>query len=190
MWKDCNRRYNYSHYGNSAYRGHASWKAVILIDLFFFGMSVIYQNIFFLAVYIENGILLMIESLAFLGNMCYMEYIFIKYVCMRKYRNIDEQARKGDVLSCLYYGNLFAIYLECAFSVFFAVEVIKKNGGIEGGVVSFLIALIISAIYMIPVIREAAQYTTIIYCFFRIVIAGTIFRAGFIFMMIFGVSIL
>lgn len=157
MWKDCNHRYHYSHYNGQRYRGAASWKAAVLVILVLLGSFEIWVNIFAMAVYLENGILLILELLVFLGNICYMEYIFIKYTCMRKYGNIDEQMRKEDVLSCLYYGNLFSIIICSSGGTFFCMEVMKDMGDIRIAVVSFLIAIVLSIIYMIPIVREVTQ---------------------------------
>lgn len=174
LYKKCNKRYAYSHYKPEKYVRPMSWKGTILCTLAFLFSRTVWHVILDTSkgLYPFTSII----ALFYFVNSLYVDYIFCKYEYFGKSQNIDEQARRGDWLSCLYIADSFLVLVGSISAVF----LFASSWHLLPVKVCALILLCVSIFLVLPIFQVTSRKMTLLWCILRVVLYGTIQRTGFV----------
>lgn len=183
LYRKCNKRYAYSHYKPEKYVRSMSWKGTILCTLAFILSRTVWRVIFDL--FHNEGFRPFTSAIAlfYFANSLYVDYIFCKYAYFGKSRNIDEQARAGDWLSCLYIADCVLVLVGSIYAVFLFV----CSWQLLSVKLCALVLLGISIFLVLPVLQVTSRKMTWLWCVLRVVLYGTIQRAGFVIALFMGI---
>lgn len=178
LYKKCNHKYAYHPSDSPKYTGSMSLKGTILCTLSFLFSKYIWTTTFDPdAGYHPAAIV--IPFLYFMDSL-YVDYIFCKYTYFGKYANIDEQARAGDWLSCIYIADSILVLVGSIFAIFLSVSIWP----LPAVKASFLILLGVSVFLVLPVFQVTSRKLTLLWCLLRIVLHGTVQRVSYLWIFI------
>lgn len=174
LYKKCNHRYAYSHDTTNQYVRPMSWKGTILCTLAFVLSRFIWHTI--LDQNSGFGLPTSLIALFYFADSLYIDYIYCKYTYFGKIKNIDEQARNGDWLSCFYIADSILVLIGSIFAVFLFV-IIRRLLLVK---ICFLALMCVSIILVLPIFQATSRKTTWLWCILRIVLYGTAQRTGYL----------
>lgn len=181
LYKNCNKRYAYSHYKPEKYVRSMSWKGTILCTLAFLFSRTIWHFIFD----VRKGFCPFTSAIAlfYFANSLYVDFIFCKYEYFGKSKNIDEQARAGDWLSCIYIADSFLVLVGSLYAVF----LFATGWYLLPVKLCALVLLCVSIFLVLPVFQVTSRKMTLLWCILRVVLYGTAQRTGFLIAFIMGI---
>lgn len=185
LYKKCNKRYDYNHYGPEKYVRPMSWKGTLLCTLAFLLSRTVWQVIFDMSD-VNGGFRPFASAIAlfYFADSLYIDYIFCKYEYFGKSKNIDEQARAGDWTSCLYIADCFLVLVGSLFAVF----LFATGWHLLPVRICALVLLCVSIFLVLPVFQVSSGKMTLLWCILRVVLYGTAQRTGFVIAFLMGVS--
>lgn len=143
LYKKCNHRYAYDHYGQSKYVPPMSWQGTVLCVL----ALLLSRSIWYIIIDLNGG----------LGH-------------------IDEQARAGDWLSCFYVADSVFVLIGSIFAVFLFIiswRLIPTK-------ICTLVLFFAVVFLVLPVFQTTSRKMTLLWCILRVVLYGTVQRAGYL----------
>lgn len=181
LYKKCNHRYDYHHYDQSRYVRPMSWKGTVLCVLAFLLSGSIWTCIFNRKG--EAGLFTSVIALFYFANSLYTDFVFCKYEYFGKTRNIDEQARNGDWLSCLYIADSIFVLVGSIFAVFLLII----NWHLLPARICTLVLLFPAIFFVLPIFQATSGKMTLLWCILRVVLYGTAQRAGYLIAFFMGI---
>ncbi|MDE5825486.1 MAG: hypothetical protein K2H91_12495 [Lachnospiraceae bacterium] len=113
----------------------------------------------------------------------YIDYIFCKYQYFGKFKNIDEQARAGDWLSCFYVADSVLVLFGSIYEVF--LFIISWN--LFPTIICTLVLLCVSIFLVLPIFQVTSNKMTLLWCILRVVLYGTAQRVGYLIVFFTGI---
>lgn len=174
LYKKCNHRYAYDHYGQSKYVPPMSWQGTVLCVL----ALLLSRSIWYIIFDLNGGLGLFTSVIAlfYFADSLYIDYIFCKYTYFGKTKNIDEQARAGDWLSCFYVADSVFVLIGSIFAVFLFIiswRLIPTK-------ICTLVLFFAAVFLVLPVFQTTSRKMTLLWCILRVVLYGTVQRAGYL----------
>jgi len=159
-----------------------SWKEILLCIL-----AILLSGLIWYVIVHWNGGFCPITSaiaLAYFANSLYIDFIFCKYEYFGKRKNIDEQARSGDWLSCLYIADSIFVLIGSVF----AVILFGITWHLLSVKICVLVLLCISIFLVVPIFQVTSRKTTLLWCILRVALYGTAQRTGYVITYFMGIS--
>jgi len=151
-----------------------SWKGTILCTLAFVLSRFIWHTI--LDQNSGFGLPTSLIALFYFADSLYIDYIHCKYTYFGKIKNIDEQARNGDWLSCFYIADSILVLIGSIYAVFLLII----GWHLLPVKICLLVLLCVSIILVLPIFQTTSHKTTWLRCILRIVLYGTAQRTGYL----------
>ncbi len=181
LYKKCNPRYAYHHDDQNRYVRPMSWKGTVLCVLAFLLSKSIWNLIFD-----QNegsGLFTSVIAFFYFVNSLYIDFIYCKYEYFGKTKNIDEQARKGDWLSCFYIADSVFVLIGSIFAVFLLII----SWHLLPAKICTLVLLCPAVFLVLPVFQVTSKKMTLLWCILRVILYGTAQRAGYLIAFFMGI---
>lgn len=181
LYKKCNHRYAYDHYVQNKYVPPMSWQGTVLCILAF----LLSRSVWYIILDLNwgSGSLTSVISLFYFADSLYIDYIFCKYEYFGKTRNIDEQARAGDWLSCLYIADSILVLIGSIFAVFLFLI----SWRLLPVKICALVLLCVAVFLVLPIFQATSRKRTLLWCILRVVLYGTAQRTGYLAVFFMGI---